>query len=802
MPSRIRMDLSRFTGLHPVAPITFSDEQKRIIEHVSATTSNVYVDAVAGSGKTTTVIGIAQAMPQCPLLLVTYNAMLKKEVKAKMQKYGVSDRVTVHNYHSLAVHYYDRDAHTDERLEDVIHRDATLSDAGRALPVAILVVDEVQDMTLLYYRLLLKFVRDKGVLGDVRVVLLGDVNQAVYDFKGADSRFLRMAGQCFAAMTRHPFAALTLRETYRCPKPVAQFVNTVMLGEDRMHAAALVHHSSVVEYVRYNSCIPGGGKGTERVVNYLVRLVREDGARAGDIFVLAPSVNNCQVASELENELCGRFNVPTYVSTDDKANDEECMRGKLIITTYHRSKGLERPFVILLGFDLSYLLIYGKDKTHYACPRPRPCPCPCALYVAATRASRRLVVVEDMAFGPLPFLHTQKLCMDGESESQGQDQDQEGGRVCKTTVLCGNDKPVKYLRFKATMGVADVDTSHACIPSQVVKYLSDDVYVNVERMLEHIATRASVPGSVCVNLCHRAESTVCHSAEDVSNLNGIAVPFMFEALRPPGPDQVGASTMPRLLQSALVKVGTLREGKLQREIAAHLENVSTACAHIAAHGPLTEPLAVMIPTFLRLANITHALDTRYVSQLRQVKSYTWLSASDVEQCHAHMASILPGEDVSVDWEYRLHGSVIRGPVEFRCDGYIDAVCPQFLWEFKCVQNLTTEHVLQLCLYMWMWDRLPQGRTMRGPRKGRLVNVRTGQMITLTDDGQQGALNVDDPHVPCTHDGRHRTVLDSIVDYVLHVKFTATSVMSDAEFVQAVTRTSNQTTHCSRPPNTT
>jgi len=829
-----------FTGFRSgaPAPIQFSPEQKRIIEHIATTSCNAYVDAVAGSGKTTTVIGVAQAMPQCPLLLITYNAMLKKEVKAKMYKHGIAGRVTVHNYHSLAVHYYDQEAHTDERLEDVIHRDAVLNAAGQALPVTVLVVDEVQDMTLLYYRLLCKFVRDKGVLGDVRLLLLGDVNQAVYDFKGADARFLSLAPRCFSSLSRHPFAALTLRETYRCPQPVANFVNAVMLGEDRMHsaAAAVEQYRAGVEYVRYNSCIPGGGKGTERVVTYLVRLIREDGARPGDIFVLAPSVYNCHVASELENELCASLNVPTYVSTGEKANDEECMRGKLIITTYHRSKGLERPFVILLGFDLSYIMIYAKSETTQ---KHGHSSCPSVLYVAATRASRRLVVVEDMAYGPLPFLKLHPGHCDGDGDNDGNNNDErqdELTRICHTTMLCANDKPVRYLQYKAAVEGApatciqrltdttagpvaaatdsrapEVVVSYVCIPSQVVKYLNDHVYVNVERMLVPVATRGSVPGSTCVNLCHRAESTICNSAEDVSDLNGIAIPFMFEALRTqaqPG----GAATTPRLLQSALSKLGTLqRNGKLKREIQAHLEHVSTACAYFA-HAPphahvcssssdssssdndsdssgSSRRTSSMISTFLRLANVTHALDTRYVSQLRQVKSYTWLSASDVAQCHAHMASILPGADVCVDWEYHVHGSVRVGAVEYKCDGYIDAVCPQYLWEFKCVQNLTTEHVLQLCLYMWMWERLPQGSVMRGPRQGRLVNVRTGHMITLTDRrltcaaaASAAAATGASATGACEET---ETVLESIVNYVLRVKFAATSVMDDMEFLRTL-----------------
>ena len=46
---------------------------------------NVLVDSVAGSGKTTTNLHIAKALPHYKILLLTYNSKLKEECRQKVE---------------------------------------------------------------------------------------------------------------------------------------------------------------------------------------------------------------------------------------------------------------------------------------------------------------------------------------------------------------------------------------------------------------------------------------------------------------------------------------------------------------------------------------------------------------------------------------------------------------------------------------------------------------------------------------------------------------------------------------------
>ena len=65
-----------------------SDEQKEIIQSI-INGQNVFVNAVAGSGKTTTVLCLAQSIKPKRILQITYNKLLKFEVREKVFKQNI-----------------------------------------------------------------------------------------------------------------------------------------------------------------------------------------------------------------------------------------------------------------------------------------------------------------------------------------------------------------------------------------------------------------------------------------------------------------------------------------------------------------------------------------------------------------------------------------------------------------------------------------------------------------------------------------------------------------------------------------
>ncbi|WP_289055496.1 UvrD-helicase domain-containing protein [Carboxylicivirga marina] len=77
-----------------------TDEQQCIIEHEG----NLKVNAVAGSGKTTTILQYAKHRPNAPILYLAFNKSVKMEAEYKLSQLGLSN-VRVETAHSLAYKY-------------------------------------------------------------------------------------------------------------------------------------------------------------------------------------------------------------------------------------------------------------------------------------------------------------------------------------------------------------------------------------------------------------------------------------------------------------------------------------------------------------------------------------------------------------------------------------------------------------------------------------------------------------------------------------------------------------------------
>ena len=78
-------------------------------------------------------------------------------MKEKIKELNIRN-VTVHIYHSLAVNKYDPRAHTDSGIRQILYKNTQPSSPVK--PQDIIVLDEAQDMTLLYFTFVLKFVKD------------------------------------------------------------------------------------------------------------------------------------------------------------------------------------------------------------------------------------------------------------------------------------------------------------------------------------------------------------------------------------------------------------------------------------------------------------------------------------------------------------------------------------------------------------------------------------------------------------------------------------------------------------------
>ena len=146
-----------------------SEEQGRICSSVRRG-YNVMVDSVFGCGKTTTILHVCQKNPKASILLLTYNSRLKLETRSKVQALGLTN-VEVHSYHAFGVKYYSSDCLTDLEIKRVL---ANQTPPKRPFHFDMIVLDEQQDMTPLYYKFTQKIIADRTTSAPPQIVLFGD----------------------------------------------------------------------------------------------------------------------------------------------------------------------------------------------------------------------------------------------------------------------------------------------------------------------------------------------------------------------------------------------------------------------------------------------------------------------------------------------------------------------------------------------------------------------------------------------------------------------------------------------------
>ena len=686
-----------------------SPEQQIILDHV-AEGKHVVVNAVAGSGKSTTILSVAHAFPQKRILQITYNSMLRHEMKEKVQQAQL-DNLDVHTFHSLAVKYYVPSAHTDTELRHIIHH---------RLPLAvhppkswnILVLDEAQDMSFLYYHFICLFLENLGENAPRQLMVLGDHQQCLYQFKGADARFLTQAARIWTSPEEKPqkfkgeMVACSLQTSYRITAPMAEFVNRAMLGHDRMLAP---REGEPVVYIRNSR------HNIEKMVVYIIQQLLEQGHLPSDIFILSGSVKGLNShIRKMENALCER-GIPCHIPTIEQDKlDERVIEGKVVFSTFHCVKGRQRKFVFVVGFDHNYFLHMAHGQDSRVCPN--------TLYVGCTRAMERLYLLEFNQYAgdrPLEFLkmsHHDMVAAD-------------------FVEFKGMPQTLFYDRDEKSVN-ADKIKKHYLSPTKLIKFISDTVMDQITPIVDRIFTR--IPWTAESGLPNMDMVTIPsvintqHGFEDVSDLNGIALPAMFY-------DSLGEETrrFPGILYDLIEEaIVDMREDQ-HHYLKTIVKDMPPSCESIA--------------DYLYLANVYVSIQERLYFKLKQIRrsDYKWLKADVVATCQTLLKRVMKDdctpdnmgeiwteelimspsmEDEHAQLDEELCGVFLGTDLEnvrFRFSAIVDLITPTTVWEIKCTSSITIDHQLQVVIYAWLW-----GFTKRPAREFKLLNIKTGERWVL------------------------------------------------------------------------
>ena len=702
-----------------------SDEQRHVYNLISEG-NNVIVDACAGSGKSTTILSIAEAMPTVEFIQLTYNSVLCGEIRQKIKELAIQN-LHVYTFHSLVVKYYSTEGHTDTFMRRIVKDN--MPPRTKIPKFQVLVIDEAQDMSFLYFKMVVKFCKDKGE--PIQLMILGDYMQGLYEFKGSDVRFLTQADEIWKhfPLLRSPnFVKCTLKTSYRVTQPMADFVNNVLLGDERLLACK---SGEPVVYIRRKFW-----EVEKYIIHKILGLIRDEGAKPSDFFVLGGSVKGEKSAiRRLENVLVEK-NIPCHVPMfeNDKI-DERVIDGKIVFSTFHSVKGRQRKYVFIMGFDKSYFTYFARNLS--------PLSCPNTLYVGATRATHRLFLVENEGENsrPLPFLKMNHVQMKNEPyvDFQGIPQ----SIFYKNNQMEDSNPNIRIRNGRKL-------PAHMTTPTDLIKFVSESVIEEINPILDCIFIKKH--GLLCNKNNIDIPSVIqTHMGfhEDVSDLNGIAIPMMyFEKLieNPhiiPNMDIVcndGGQVLHNIIRNNMSDVKEREHVFLKK----HIEGLPTICNSIS--------------DYLSLSNTYVAVKEKLYFKIHQIKSdeYTWLTENTVNACFTRIHGMLRDECIQNEsFSGELEQTIIRQsddlihrkiddflceffPDElFRFTARVDLTTDFCVWELKCTTNITNEHLLQVVIYAWIWRMVVEDiENLENLRDFKIFNIKTGELLVLDATTEQ------------------------------------------------------------------
>jgi hypothetical protein len=651
---------------------SLSDEQQQVVDAIKAQ-HNVKVSGVAGCGKTTNILGISTSCPDKNVLVLTYNARLKIETREKVEKLAVTN-TEVHSYHAMCVRYYSSEGAKDNGIINVTRKDTK---PKKPINFDIIILDECQDMTKCYYDFVQKIVKDNEVdTQQVQFCLFGDEKQNIFDFKGADERFLTHGHKVFSNSSSYPWKELTLSTSFRVTNQIANFINTYLLCYDRIRACKA---GDKVRYMYINH-FKQKYEVYKEVMHYLSL-----GFKYEDIFILAPSIKKKTGFSPivtLENMLVNNGHPCFAPVSDDAKIDEDIIKGKIVFSTFHQVKGLERPVVILFNFDYSYFKYYNRTAIADKCPN--------IIYVATTRALKNLTVIHDSTNQPLlPTITYDTITKDHNVKIvgglMGRD---EFGEIC----------PQQQERIPVLV-------------TELIRFLDPQIINNAIKKLEYISQIHTQGNGQQINLPQKATCSKKNTSEIVYDINGYAIPTYFEMC----------------LFKRCSLLDAIEYDKIE---GSQRKNYDKIAYKFGQEGTLPTNYLLYIST------LYDATINGYIHRTKQIASYDWITDTQLQQC----CDILHSHVVKTHQEHQDNNKNILFEVPYKeCRflqtqyylwGRIDILDNDnnVLWEIKCTSQTDHEHIIQLAIYAWM--TYTKDKKLR---EYKLLNICSNEVITLIYD---------------------------------------------------------------------
>jgi hypothetical protein len=227
------------------------------------------------------------------------------------------------------------------------------------------------------------------------------------------------------------------------------------------------------------------------------------------------------------------------------------------------------------------------------------------------------------------------------------------------SMLDGKDVDIQYIKeLKRSRRKAYGGSPSEIAVTDLIKYMDENVLMRFMKYLSYKEIRES---GIKINLLSKTISDD-NTAESVSDINGIAIPLYHEYL------SSGNSTIlsDKMFINFLEKHG--KDNKLTN-----------------------------IKKLLELSNMYIYYTSGYNYKVNQIKEYNWMTNKDIRSCLVRINKVV-GSDKELKYETKVNRGIIYGSIDI-----IDHK-NKIVYEIKTVGMLSTEHLVQLSLYMYLYDK--------------------------------------------------------------------------------------------------
>lgn len=354
--------------------IKISKEQQIIVDNFKQGL-DLSILAVAGAGKTTTILFLAEENKDKNFLVLTYNRRLSDATKQRIQDSKISN-VEMYTYHGFCTKYFGP-SHNDQMMSTFIG----CPPMGQEMAIKlrdfnVLIIDEMQDMTDLYY----DFIHGAlEYLEKIQMVLLGDPHQTIYQFNGGHWKYLVDADLYW----QRKFKTCYLETSYRLTRKISNVINT-LIGSKYKEPFKINTVKKSTDYPVECHFVNIYKKGRDIILKQI------ETYGVNSVLVISCSVKEKTPIYNCINELSA-LGVKICLLKDDEAMDPDILQDKLVASTIHKQKGCERRCVVLYGVDCSYHKYYAKNKPFDEYMN--------LIYVACTRSLEKLIIIGDRHHG-------------------------------------------------------------------------------------------------------------------------------------------------------------------------------------------------------------------------------------------------------------------------------------------------------------------------------------------------------------------------------------------------------------------